>query len=373
MTSAFLASESALSDIDSAVQTAHDLDPRSRVRDQWISVRERYAQVTAEYLRLSAAAGAPEGPRPGVEELTRCTDALEAMTEEMSRFGQTHAAELDRARHSITELGVLEQRARVAATTSAAALDEAPPGLLGLRTVSRAADSLRDATISFGNAEGIRSRKSAATAVLAAAERVGSALSDAPGFADRALRVIRSVDTRRSAIETRQAQIPDQLSALRREFSGDCSQDLQNSDAVIREHLRAADAHLEAARTALRTMPDQAIDDAEAARDDLDAAEQAVDAVGDRLRLLREVRADPAATEQRVRFRLRDAQHFAVNNALVDEWGSVLDAQADRISRARGVLDRVHPDYWSYLTQLRAVDQRIVEIVDRMRGQVAAR
>ena len=190
MTSAFLASESALSDIDSAVQTAHDLDPRSRVRDQWISVRERYAEVTAEYLRLSAAAGAPEGPRPGVEEFTRCTDALDAMTEEMTRFGQTRAAELDRARHSITELGVLEQRARVAATTSATALDQAPPELLGLRTVSRAADALRDATISFGSADGIRSRKSAATAVLAAAERVGSALSDAPGFADRALRVI---------------------------------------------------------------------------------------------------------------------------------------------------------------------------------------
>ena len=97
-----------------------------------------------------------------------------------------------------------------------------------------------------------------------------------------------------------------------------------------------------------------------------------VDAVLDRLRLLREVRADPRGAEQRVRFRLRDAQLFAVNHRLVDEWGSVLDAQADRIERAKGVLDRIHPDYWSYLTQLRAVDDRITEIVSRMRGQVAA-
>ncbi|MGC4935275.1 hypothetical protein ACLQ3C_16530 [Gordonia sp. DT30] len=377
MTSAFLASEQALSDIDSAVQTAHDLDSRSRLRDEWTAVRERYAEVTAEYLRLSAAvnSGAPAadgaGPRP--DELLQCTDSLTSMTEEMNRFAQTHARELDRARHSVTELGVLEQRARVAATESTAALEQAPASLLGLRTVARAADELRDAAVAFERAEGIRGRKSAATAVLAAAEHVGTALTDAPGFADRAARVIRSVDTRRSAIGTRQGQVPDQLSALRREFSADCSQDLQNSDTVIRDHLRAADAHLEKSRAVVRGMPDQAIDEAEAARDDLDAAEQAVDAVGDRLRLLRDVQADPAATEQRVRFRLRDAQHFAVNNSLVDEWGSVLDAQAERISRARGALDRVHPDYWSYLTQLRAVDQRVIEIVDRMRGQVGAR
>lgn len=374
MTSAFLASEQALSEIDPAVQIAHELDSRSRVRQEWTHLRERYAQVTADYLRLSAASAELAGgvaPRP--DELTRCTDALTAMSAEMIRFAQQHATELDRARHSITELSVLEQRARTAATASAAALDQTAPSLLGLPTVARAADTLSEVTSAFGHANGIRARTSAASAVVAAADHLNSALRDAPGYADRARRVIRAVDTRRSAISTRHEQIPGQLSELRREFSAECSGDLQNSDTAIGTHLRAAEIHLEQARAGLDSAPDQAIADAEAARDDLDAAEHALDAVGDRLRLLRDVRADPAAVEQRVRFRLRDAQLFAMNNSLVDEWGSVLDAQADRIARARAALERVHPDYWSYVSQLRAVESRIVEIVERMRGQVATR
>ncbi|SKY01536.1 Uncharacterised protein [Mycobacteroides abscessus subsp. abscessus] len=51
----------------------------------------------------------------------------------------------------------------------------------------------------------------------------------------------------------------------------------------------------------------------------------------------------------------------------------MLDAQADRIVRSRSALDRVHPDYWTYSTELTAIERRIVEIVERMRGQVARR
>ncbi|MGV9671638.1 MULTISPECIES: hypothetical protein [unclassified Gordonia (in: high G+C Gram-positive bacteria)] len=376
MTSAFLASEQTLSEIDSPVRIAAELDPRSRILDEWTQLREYYGQVTADYLRLSSAATAPDPqnhPRPRLDEVTRCTDALGAVNTQMGEFGRVHATELDRARHTATELRVLDQRARESATQAARSLETAPPHLLGLRVVTTAADSLQSAIAAFERAQSIRDRRAAGTALVTAGERVQAALMDAPGFSERATRVIRSVDTRRSAIRTRSEKIPDLLSALRREFSAECSTDLQDSDVVIRTHLEAADAHLADARTHLTSAPDQSITDAEAARDDLDSAEGAVDAVGDRLTLLREVRSDPTAVERQVRFRLRDAQHFAVDKSLVDEWGSVLDAQADRISRARGALERVHPDYWSYLTQLRAVEQRVAEIVDRMRGQVAAR
>mgnify|MGYP007064815522 FL=1 len=142
---------------------------------------------------------------------------------------------------------------------------------------------------------------------------------------------------------------------------------------MIDRAVAQADDALSTARGHLTDAPDVALDDAETAREHLSVAEDAVDAVLDRLRRLRDVRADPAAVERRVRFRLRDAQQFAINHSLVDEWGSVLDAQADRITRAGSALDRIHPDFWDYLTQLEAVDRRIGEIVDRMRGQVAAR
>ncbi|NDK90776.1 hypothetical protein GYA93_14465 [Gordonia desulfuricans] len=371
MTAAFLASETALADIDSAVQVAHQLDPRSRVRADWTALRERYGQVTAEYLRLSGAAAAD--PPPRADEFARCTDALVAMTDQMARFGQAHARELDRARHAVTELGVLDQRARTAATSAGHALEQAPASFMRLTSVSQAADGLSGAIGAYEQATDLPARRSTANALISAAQRVDTALSAAPGFTERAQRVIRSVDTRRGGIVTRAERVPETMSALRREFSGECSADLQTAEAGIRRNIEAAEADLARARERLADAPDQAIADAENARDDLDAAEFAVDSVLSRLELLRQVRADPAATEQRVRFRLRDAQHLAMNSNLVDEWGSVLDAQADRISRAHTRLERVHPDYWAYLTELRAVEDRVAEIVNRMRGQVAAR
>ncbi|MGW0039401.1 hypothetical protein [Gordonia sp. NPDC003376] len=371
MTAAFLASESALADIDSAVGVAHQLDPRSRLRAEWTALRERYGQVTADYLRLSGEV-AP-GPQPRPDEFARCTDALAAMTDEMARFGHAHVRELDRARHAVTEVGVLDQRARTAATAAGQALEHAPASFMRLNSVSRAADGLSTAIGAYEQAGDLPARRSTASALISAAHRVDAALSEAPDFAERAQRVIRSVDTRRGGIVTRAERVPETMSALRREFSGECSADLQNAEEGIRRNIDAADADLARARDRLADAPDQAIADAENARDDLDAAEFAVDSVLSRLELLRQVRADPSATEQRVRFRLRDAQHFAVNNKMVDEWGSVLDAQADRISRAHTRLERVHPDYWAYLTELRAVEDRVAEIVNRMRGQVAAR
>lgn len=377
MTAAFLDSERALADIDSAVGVASELDPRSTLRTAWSALRERYGQVTDSYLRLSAAASvhddARSAPPPQPGELTTCTDALSAMTEEMGRFARAHQRELDRARHAAGELTVLDQRARVAVTDARTALTQAPPTVARLSGVSAAADGLTTATAAFEHATGVPARRSAATTLITAAGRLQAALADAPQLGDRADRVIRSVDTRRGALDTRSAAVPGTLSALRREFSAACSADLADAESRIRTHLHAADEHLTDAKSTAADAPDQAIVAAEAAREDLDAAEGALDAVTDRLRLLREVRADPSATEGRVRFRLRDAQLFAMNNGLVDEWGSVLDAQADRISRAHSVLDGVHPDYWTFLTQLRAVEQRIVEIVERMRGQVAAR
>jgi hypothetical protein len=54
---------------------------------------------------------------------------------------------------------------------------------------------------------------------------------------------------------------------------------------------------------------------------------------------------------------------------LVAEWGSVLDAQVDRIDRACAALEGVHPDYWTYMSDLEAIDRFIIGVVDRMRGR----
>ena len=369
MTAAFLESESVLAEIDPAVAVTAALDPRSRLRASWSDIREQHAQATSDYLRLVSP---PAGTRVDPRDLDRSTQALRSITASMRDFARTNADTLERARATVRAADAQDHEARVAANRAMTALENAAPAVARLQSVSDATDDLARALTAFEQGAGLRDRQTAAAAVLSSARRLDQLLAEAPAFADRAQQVIRSVETRRSAVSTRSAQLPDTLSALRREFSADCSLDLQRNGSVVDERLEHADAELAAARAMVDAAPDQAIGRADAARDDLAVAEQAVDAVLDRLRLLREVRADPRGAEQRVRFRLRDAQLFAVNHRLVDEWGSVLDAQADRIERAKGVLDRIHPDYWSYLTQLRAVDDRITEIVSRMRGQVAA-
>lgn len=371
MTSAFLDSDRIVGEIELAVAAAHELDPRSSLRNEWTAIREHHAALTAEYLRLSGGVGTPAPARPA--EVRACTDGLTRLNADMTRFGQVHDAELTRARGTLREVATLDRDARVAITRAVGALEQADRRITALGTVRSVTDALAEADAAFTAAVGLTEKRRAGRAVIAAAARVESVLGEAAGYAERAERVIRSVETFRSAIMTRREQVDPTLSALRREFSVACSADLQDNGAVIDRAVAQADDALSTARGHLTDAPDVALDDAETAREHLSVAEDAVDAVLDRLRRLRDVRADPAAVERRVRFRLRDAQQFAINHSVVDEWGSVLDAQADRITRAGSALDRIHPDFWDYLTQLEAVDRRIGEIVDRMRGQVAAR
>ena len=119
--------------------------------------------------------------------------------------------------------------------------------------------------------------------------------------------------------------------------------------------------------------PESALELTTSARGSLAEAEQQIDAVTRRLALLREVRADPRAKAEAVRFRLRDAQMLAVSRGLVAEWGSVLDAQVDRIDRISETLSGRHPDYRAYVAELDAVTDFIAGVVDRMRKHVGQR
>ena len=124
------------------------------------------------------------------------------------------------------------------------------------------------------------------------------------------------------------------------------------------------------AQAALRTgAPESAANHLTSARALLTTAESDGDAMGDRLRVLRETRADPAAAAKATRFKLRDAQLLVVDRGLVPAWGSVLDAQAARIERAANDLTGSHPDYWSYLQTLRSVEAFVKNVIDRVRGE----
>ena len=105
------------------------------------------------------------------------------------------------------------------------------------------------------------------------------------------------------------------------------------------------------------------------ARSALANAEQLVDGVTDRLNELRVVQKDPPAAAGRVRFQIRDAQLLAVNLGLVEQWGSVLDAQVLRVDRAVATLTGRHPDYWGYLVDLRAISDFVTGVVNKMKDE----
>ena len=164
--------------------------------------------------------------------------------------------------------------------------------------------------------------------------------------------------------------LPATRSALLREFSADCSKDLNGADDRARRSLEQARTAWTAARNALDSgHPEEAADQLTAARARLSAAEDDGDAMGDRLRVLRDTKADPAAAAKATRFKLRDAQLLVVDRGLIKQWGSVLDAQAARVDRAAAELTGPHPDYWSYLQTLHSVDAFVKNVIDRVRGQ----
>lgn len=369
MTSAFLQTDGILADIEDGIAASRDTDPTRRVVDQWAPVRERHAAVTATYLRLNRSE--PDAPYAAAAVYEDCTRQFEQVAADMAEFRERFGEKLAGARAARQLAAGAVQQARLAANQAVAALDE-PANLpfLHYPSVVAAVDVLATQVRTLESVADTASRSEAASGVVESAAAVHAALRQAPHRDTEAQNAVRSIATRISAVTTRAEQLGPARSALLREFSAACSNDLVDNDRVAAAASASADAELRTARGEIAAgRPEGALTHCALARDHLRAADDAVDAVTDRLRSLRAVRADPAAVADKVRFRLRDAQQLAVQRDLVGEWGSTLDAQVDRLDRARAALDGVHPDYWTYVTDLEAIDRFIGGVVDRMRGR----
>ncbi|MCF8609129.1 hypothetical protein L5G28_02985 [Gordonia sp. HY285] len=367
LTDAFFACEATMGRVAPAVRAARSVSAGSIPSAEWNAVRDQYDAVISQYLTVSAE-GSPEATPAAVD---ACLRGFGQVSATLERFSAAHSRALNAGRAAIAGAEQADRDARVTATNALAALDAAAPEHVGLSSVRAAADRLARDLSAFDAASGLADRQRCGEAVIAAAQNVQQLLAQAPGLAADADRTIRSLDTRMDAVTTRLDKIPDVVSALLREFSSECSADLMSTPDDVRADLAAAATELDRARSLLAGAPDEALAAAEKARNRLSHADEALDRAFDRLTDLREVRRDPVEASAQVRFRVRDAQHFALGHGLERDWGSVLDAQSDRIDRAGTTLERIHPDYWSYLTQLRAVDRRITEIIGRMRDQVA--
>ncbi|GGK53808.1 hypothetical protein GCM10011591_27030 [Nocardia camponoti] len=346
--------------------------PQRGMAVAWEPVRTRcYAAAGAyvsftEELDVAEAAGTamPDGQARADAVVRELTDAARTV-DEFYRVNGDGLAEAARVRGAIGQV-VAQARAEgeaALATARGSSHGNYPSVVAGVAELTEAL-----VTLPANPESAVGAARSGAARVRQAVEELSNALAQAPFRATAATNAIASVTTRIAAVRTRAEALAPAYSALLREFNAASSSDLTNNERNSERAIDAADAALEQARVAAgRNEPETALDLTATARAHLTDAERLIDAVTRRLDLLREVRADPAAQARAVRFRLRDAQMLAVDRGLVGEWGSVLDAQVERLDRIGSGLTGRHPDYWAYVTELETVAEFIAGVVDRMR------
>lgn len=369
MVAAFLDMDRRQSVAEAAVTASHELEPQRGLIRTWTPIREACYHAAETYLQLARTE--PDQPLAGAAEYEQAIQRIGSATRTLDEFYGSHRAHFEHAMAVAAATPQLAHRTRTEAQAVAQALQlPENAAFAGYPSVRAAADALDAALDALGAATGAPAIRERAGQVEQAAAALRTALTQAPAQAERARNSVASVTTRIGAVRTRSEGLAPAYSALLREFNAASSADLAGNDRRAAEMITKAEEGLVAARTALSAgQPEQALDHARAARSQLAIAEQNVDAVTGRLATLRSVRENPGAKVDAVRFRLRDAQHLAVQRGLTAEWGSVLDAQLARIDRAVDSLTGIHPDYWAYVRDLDAVTDFITGVVQRMRGR----
>lgn len=347
-----------------AVAAESALNPSSPILGEWDTVLQRCYGASAAYLSLSAH-------DPAAQEAHQVhTQLVEAATG-IDNYCQRHRSALSRATSQAAAAAQKADASIAAARALSQRLADVDGQWLVYPSVRTANDSMQSTVDELGSA---RERADLA-ATIRAADRLGIvvsqlelALDRAPQRVEEAHRAVSSVRTRLQAARTRATSADEALSDLLREFHADSSADIVDNERKSRADLDRADSLLQQASTASREgRPEAALEFANEARSIISPAEALIDSAGNRLSLLRSIRADPGQRERDVRFQVRDAQRLVVDRGLQSEWGTVLDAQAGRIDRIVAELHGRHPNYWKYHLGLGEVSEFVAGIVTRIR------
>ena len=375
LTTAFLDLEKRQGMVESAFQAAHALSPTPVIEQEWEAVRNGCYEAAGAYLQATAPAdetdtGWQSSPE-GMTTLHRAQQLLAEARRGLDEFHDRHRRELDAATARAVAVSTQADTAVSAAQDARRRLAGTDEALLAYPSVQQARDQMEAAyhELALARERGDLAGVSDGTERLAAAvTALVDALNGAPQRAEQARRTVASVRTRVDALRHQADSVGPNLSALLREFHADSSSDLAGNERASRIHIDRSDAVLtQAAAAHIEHRPEAALDLAAQSRAELADAELLIEAVADRLALLRQLRSDPTVKEQQVRFRLRDAQRLAVDRGADKEWGSALDAQVHRIDRIVAGLTGPHPDYWAYHRGLEDVSQFVATIVARIR------
>lgn len=369
MVAAFLDMDRRQSVAEAGVAESHELAPERNLLRQWEPIRQTCYRAAEGYLQLAHTE--PDQELASTADYEQAIRRIGDATRILDEFYENNRGHLEHMSALAQTVPQLAHRVRADAHVALEALqapERAP--FAHYRSVRAAVEALEIELRSLDSARGTGALRTGAHKVEEATKVLRQALTDAPGRQSEARNTVASVTTRLNAVRTRTEGLPPAFSALLREFNAASSADLSGNAQQAEVLLERAGARLdEARRAADDARPELALDLATEVRIDLAAAEELVDSVTERLAALRAVRKNPEAKVDEVRFRLRDAQLLAVQRDLTAEWGSVLDAQLDRIDRAVDALTGVHPDYWAYVRDLDAVSDFIAGVVDRMRGR----
>lgn len=374
LTDAFFDMDKRQSIAESAVEASEQLFPERQMRQLWAPVVDVCYAAAAAYLAVTGDVGIDHQAGPGSQSEPSSPETalrqLTAASQAVDQFYSAHRTHLERALAMLSAVPNDAQQAASAANAARHALTGSAqfaeyPSVRAASIALQRTVSVLDSALAAGSARAIRG---AAAQVRTAATALELALTNAPQQELLARQSLTSVTTRLSAVSTRAERLAPAFSSLLREFNAASSADLTGNERASRGIIEQAEAELTEARAELlRGNPERARELAVSLRASLARAEELVDAVTDRLDLLRTVRNDPRAKEAEVRFKLRDAQMLAVSRGFVKEWASVLDAQAERIDRVAGQLNGRNPDYWGYVSGLDGVATFISGVVQRMR------
>ncbi|MFE3191378.1 hypothetical protein ACFXHA_20370 [Nocardia sp. NPDC059240] len=372
LTTAFLDMDKRQSIAEAAVAASAALFPERGMAARWDVVRARCYGASGAYLALNDRLDQAErdGTRiaqPEIDSVVRGLTEAAGGVDQFYRGNQAHLEHAVAVYGSVPQLiaQVRAQGQQQLAAVAASPYAEYPSVRHATAAVNEGLVTL-EAAVSAGSG---RSGRDAATRLETLLRELSTALEAAPAKQHSATTAIASAATRLDAARNRVERVAPAMSGLLREFAAASSNDLANNERQAREAVAAADADLTRARAALAANdPEDALDLTSTARAQLATAEERAETVTDRLALLRQVRDQPADRAKAVRFKLRDAQMLAVNKGVVPQWGSVLDAQSERLERAAAGLTGHHPDYWAYVSELDAISAFVAGVVDRMRN-----
>ncbi|TWH00066.1 hypothetical protein L615_002200000420 [Nocardioides sp. J9] len=373
-----------LSEIDAAAAAARAGADRvgftTPLSQDWDRLSVETGIVALQFYELDAA----YDPRVDHEEaearrfadgFTATAARLRALFPDVERFRAVHAAGLEAAAAWRDETPDLVERADAARTEARQVLAEASG--LGLRD--------DDATSSLARAgTGIAAARAASeerrwvdahTAAADAVEAAESALRLARDLPDRAERVrtgLLSVRTRRDAIRTQHARLPEVMSNLRRRYTFDAWRDVDGAPQRVEAALKVIEDGL----VELDRLVAQAPLDVPAATDLLTSVRTAINDANqdlrnatDRLQRLDSLADDPGALLERLRRRLVDARRFL--DGLPGDptrYGPTLDALA---RRTEGLVDQVsatRPNWGAIVAEADSIEAGLDAMIRTARG-----